>query len=103
MFTLQPKPSFWATAYITVPGEKKPAALEIEFKWLGKQGIKDYFEQLTGKDDLEALSEIVVGWGGVDAEFNRDTFAQLLDVYPQAAMAIFEAFRAEALEAKAKN
>lgn len=103
MFKLQPKPSFWAKCSISVAGEAKPAQIEIEFKYLGREGIKAFFESLEGKQDIEALGEIVTNWRGVDAEFSRDNLAQLLDNYPQAAMAIFEAFRTEALEAKAKN
>jgi hypothetical protein len=103
MFKLQNKPTFWAKAHINVPGEAKPAVLEVEFAWLGKQGIKDFFENLEGKKDDEALGEIVLNWRGVDADFTRENFTQLLENYPQAAMGIFEAFRAEALEAKAKN
>jgi hypothetical protein len=103
MFKLQNKPTFWATAQISVPGESKPAKLEIEFKWLGREGIKQFFEGLDGRKDDDALGEIVLNWRGVDAEYTRENFSALLDNYPQAAMAIFEAFRTEALEAKAKN
>lgn len=103
MFKLQPKPSFWAKCPVNIPGETKPAALEIEFRWLGKTGIKDFFENLEGKTDIEALSQIVLNWKGVDAEYSRENFESLLENYPQAAMAIFEGFRSEALEAKAKN
>jgi hypothetical protein len=103
MFKIQPKPSFWAKANITVPGEAKPGQIEVEFRWMGKEAIKHYFENLEGKKDDEALAEIVLNWRGIDADFTRENFTQLLENYPQAAMGIFEAFRAEALEAKAKN
>lgn len=104
MFKLQPKPTFWAKAQINIPGEERPSEIQVQFKHLGRQGLKDYFAGLEGSDDdAKALREIVVGWKGVDAEFSDETLAQLLDNYPSSAKAIFEAFSREALDARAKN
>jgi uncharacterized protein YdgA (DUF945 family) len=103
MFKLQPKPVFWAKVQINIAGELKPADISIEFKHLGREALKAFFEGLEGKTDAEALGEIITNWKGVDAEFDDDNFAALLDNYPSAAMSLFEAYRREALEAKAKN
>ena len=103
MFKLQPNPTFWASVGLPVPGAAKPVSVEIEFRWLGKAALKTFFESLEGHDDATLLAEIVVGWRGIDAEFSRDNLAALLDAYPAAAMAIFQAFQHESLDAKAKN
>lgn len=103
MFTLQAQPTFWATVRVSKPGSPKPEPLEMEFKWLGRDALKDYLTSLEGRDDDDALSEIVVGWKGVDAEFSKENFSRLLDAYPQSAVAIFSTFRAELLQAKEKN
>lgn len=103
MFKINPKPVFRATVPLSVPGSDKPAAISVDFKHLGKSALRDYFAGLEGKSDAEALGEIVTGWEGVDAPFSADALGQLLDNYPAAAGELFEAFRRELLEARAKN
>jgi len=103
MFKLQPKPTFWAKVAISIPGEAKPVPIDIEFKHLGRDGLKDFFEHLEGKTDIEALNDIVLDWKGVDATFCEESLNELLNNYPSAAMSLFDAYRREAMEAKAKN
>jgi hypothetical protein len=103
MLKLQPNPTFRAAAQISIPGEASPARVEVEFRHLGREALTTYFQGLEGRSDLDALADIVVGWSGVDAAFSREALAALLDAYPTAALALFEAFRRECLEAKAKN
>lgn len=103
MFKLQPKTTFWAKVPVSIPGETKPAIVEMEFKHLGREGLKSYFENLEGKKDAEALAEIIMNWRGVDAEFNPENLAELLENYPSASLSVFQTFRAESMEAKAKN
>ncbi|MBZ0106145.1 MAG: phage tail assembly chaperone [Sulfuricella denitrificans] len=103
MFKLTPKPTFWAKVEISIPGQTKPASIEVEFKHLGRDGFKAFFEGLEGKTDAEALGDVVVGWKGVEDEFNMENFELLLNNYPTAPMAFFETFRKESLEAKTKN
>lgn len=103
MFKLQPNPTFTARAEISVAGEAKPAQIEAEFKHLGREALRAYFEALDGKSDLDALAEILVGWKGVDEPYSVAALEVLLDNYPSAALGFFDAFRREALGAKAKN
>lgn len=103
MFKLQPKPSFWAKVPVSVPGQDKPAQIECEFKHLGREGLKAFFESLEGQTDIEALGQIVLDWKGVDAEFSLENFEALLNNFPSAAMSLFDVYRREAMEAKAKN
>ena len=103
MLRLTPNPTFRATAAISIPGEAQPARIEVEYRHLGREALADYFKRLEGRSDLDALAEIIAGWSGVDAPFSAAALADLLDAYPTAAMALFDAFRRECLEAKAKN
>lgn len=103
MFKLQPKPTFWARVPVSIPGESKPAQIEIEFKHLGRESLKSFFETLEGKTDSDAISEIVCNWRGIDADFNRDNLDELLNNYPSSAMSLFDTYRKEVMEAKAKN
>lgn len=102
MFKLQPNPTFVAPVAIPVPGA---AAQEINvtFAHKGKSEIKAYLDLATTREDIDSLSEIVLGWDGVDADFTRDNLAVLLDAYPGAAMALLTSWVNELGKAVAKN
>jgi hypothetical protein len=103
MFKLQPNPTFKTKVAISVAGEKRQPEIEVEFKYLSKERVKEYFDGLQGKTDAEALGEIIVGWSGVDEPYSITALELLIDNYPAAAADLFEAFRRELLEAKRKN
>lgn len=103
MFKLQPNPTFKASVALSVPGEPKQASIEVEFRHLSKSAMRAYFTTLADREDADALADIIVGWGGVDAAFDRDALAALIDNYPAAAGELFEAFRRETLESRRKN
>jgi hypothetical protein len=103
MFKIQNNPTFKTKAQISVPGQTRPAEIEVEFKYLTRKALKAYFDGISGKTDEEALGEIIVGWSGVDTDYSPEALAELLDNYPAAAGDLFEAFRREVLEAKRKN
>lgn len=103
MFKLQAEPTFWAKAPISVPGQAAPVPLDVEYRWLGREQLRAFLDTLAERSDIDLLGEIVVGWKGVDAPFSVDALARLIDQYPRAADAIFDTWRSELLEAKAKN
>lgn len=103
MFKIQPNPTFKTKVGISVPGQAKPAEIEVEFNYFTRKALRDYFDHISGKEDVEALGEIIVGWSGVDVPYSPEALAELLDNYPAAAGDLFEAFRREVLEAKRKN
>lgn len=103
MFKLTPNPTFTAKVPLSVPGQDKPANVDIEFKHLSRPKIKTYFEGLEGKTDTDALGEIIIGWKGIDEDYSPEALQELLDNYPAAAGELFEAFRKELMEARRKN
>lgn len=103
MFKIEPNPTFTAKVPLSIPGQTRPGTIDIEFRHLGKPQIKAFFEGLEGKTDTEALGEVIVGWKGVDMPYDATALELLLSNYPAAGGEIFEAFRKELLEAKAKN
>ena len=102
MFKIVPKTTFTAEVTLSVPGAA-PAAIAVEFRHLAKSALRDFFASIEGKTDAEALAAIVAGWSGVDTPYSPEALATLLDNYPAAAGELFEAFRAEVLEARRKN
>jgi hypothetical protein len=102
MFTLARKPTFIAVATVHVPGEG-PASIEVEFRHLEKTERLAYFEGLAEKTNLDALTGLIVGWKGVDTPYSHDALSLLLDDYPSAATALFDAYFKENAGAIAKN
>lgn len=102
-FKLQPNPTFKVKVAISVAGEKRSPEIEVEFKYLDKDEVKAFFDSLQGKEDVETLGEIVVGWSGVDTAFSAEALALLLKKYPAAGADLFNVFRRELLESKQKN
>lgn len=103
MFKLQPNPTFKARVPLSVAGADRCPTVEIEFKYLDKDALQTYYAALAGKSDADALSEIVVGWSGIDAAFSPEALEQLLTNYPAAAHDLFTAYRREVVESKVKN
>lgn len=102
MFKLQPDATFAATVDIPVAGQgTKP--LTLEFKYHDREALSHFINTLAGRKDDEILADIVLGWKGVDADFNAAALAQLLKAYPGAAGAIVRKFLEEASGARAKN
>jgi hypothetical protein len=111
-----PKPTFKATVHITVPGEAAPAAIELEFRHLGRQALRAWVERGRAPNpdgslptDVQWLGEVVAGWAGpVDeagapAPFTTDAFAALLDAYAAAAREIYDGYVQALSEGRAKN
>ncbi len=102
MFKIQPNPTFKTAVAIPVAGGK-PASIEVEFKYLTRDQVAEFFQSLEGRKDHEALAEVVVGWSGVDVPYSTDALATLLNNYLPAGRALFDAFIAGLAQAKEKN
>lgn len=106
MFALQPKPTFKAEVVIATPGGGE-GKIKFEFVHKGRKALKAFFASLgegeTAREDAEALLDLVAGWEGVDEKFSPEALGTLLDNYPSAAKAIFEAYNAGLFEGRAKN
>ena len=104
MFKIQPNPTFTAKVGISVPGTAKPAEIEVEFKFLKRSAVKEFWDTLTGdRKDAEALAEVIVGWKGVDQPYSPAALETLLDNYPAAARDLFNAFSNELMASRQKN
>lgn len=102
MLKISPSPTFTAPVRIHVPGGED-VSVQFVFAHKGRAALQEYMDRARSVPDLDALSEIVTGWSGVDAEFSRDNLGALLDSYPSAAVAILEGYITEIGRAAAKN
>lgn len=100
---LQPNPTFDCQVSISVPGQEQKEAIGVTFRHLSRTGLREYLEGLASKTDAEGLASIVVGWTGIDEPFSKEALGRLLDNYPASSGEIFETYRRELLEARAKN
>lgn len=107
MFKIIPNPTFPADVEISTP--VGTATLKLEFKHIGKEGLKKLHGIAETKADIETLVEFVVGWSEVfDADgnpvaFSADTLAKLIDSYPAAPYEIYRAYLKAASGVRTKN
>lgn len=106
MFKLNPNPTFKASVIIPTT-DTKDASIMFEFKHKGRKALKEFVDSLNAGDvtreDEDALGELIVGWSGVDEKYSPEALATLLDAYPGASRAIFEAYNIALLEGRTKN
>ena len=115
MLKLNPKPTFDADVKITVPGQSEAGTMKLTFKYMPKKALFEFFEAHRAKydDDGEVvkeasadevmLADIIVGWKGMDAEYNQGNLKIFLDNYPAAAGEIIVAYNKFVLESRVKN
>lgn len=103
MFKLKADPTFWAKVGISVAGKEAPEEIEVEYKYLRRSELKDFFAGVVGKKDVDALSEIIVNWKIPEVEYTRDNLEMLLEERAAAAQDLINKFRRELLESKQKN
>jgi hypothetical protein len=105
MFVLNPKPTFKHA--VTIPTPVGDATLTLEFKHKGRKALDAFIESLKSDDAqrpvYEIIPEIVVGWEGIDTPFSAEALDALLDNYPTASNAIFNAYASALVEGVQKN
>jgi len=102
MFKLTPNPTFWRTVKITA-ADGSTAEIELEYKHRTKAQWIEFASNAAGKTDDQVISELVVGWAGVDAEFSAEHLHELLQNYHTAAEEIAEDYKAALTESRRKN
>lgn len=104
MFKILPEPTFEAIVEVPVPG-KDPASLCLTFKHKSRKEVVEFFEKAGNADIIDAkiLSEIIVGWKDVDAEFSVDNLQLVIDNYHAVVPAIFKTFGEQLAEGRRKN
>jgi hypothetical protein len=96
-FRIDPSPTFFAPARITVPGATEPGVISCEWRHKTRKEFKCWLESLANKTDADALEEVIVGWDVVDSKgapvpFCREALESLLDRYFPAGGELFDAY-----------
>lgn len=105
MLKLKPDPTFTTAVKIPAPGGD--IAIKVEFKHMTRDAytkfVKDEAETKSARSDEDAIMDIACGWSGVDAEFSRESIAELCQQYHAAPRAIVETFIRELTQYKLGN
>ncbi|MEI7682665.1 MAG: phage tail assembly chaperone [Betaproteobacteria bacterium] len=102
MFNFTLDPTFKTKFRLQLPGGKS-VPVTVEFKYFNRDQVRDYFDNLSGKNDPESLAEIIVGWDGLGEAYSLDSITELCKRLPSAATQFFDAWRGELFEARRKN
>lgn len=105
MFSVNASPTFKATVKFGTPDGE--ASFKVIFKHKGRKALAEFVQSLTAEDagrtDFEALTEIIVAWEDVKEPYSKDALEQMLDNYPTAAKAFFDAYFPALTEGARKN
>jgi hypothetical protein len=106
MFSITPNPTF--EAEITLPTLNGEAKFKLVYKHKGRKALKAFTDSLSTpdgeeRDMTEALLEVVEGWSGITEKFSKETFALMVDNYPQAGPAMLETYYKSLYAGQVKN
>lgn len=91
--SLTPAPTFVADALIKVPGQDEPVRVSVTWKHKGKADLVAWLDAAKDRDDVEALMEVMAGWGEeIDAPFSAESLATVLDQYQTSALDFTRAY-----------
>lgn len=100
-------PTFWWPIEITVPGQEKPAKIEVEFVYKTRTEFEAFQKKIREAEqpltDEELCGEVIRGWRGVEEEFSTSNLAKLLDAYPAAGKEVAQQYHAALLESRRGN
>ena len=95
-------PTFSADVPIPVAGGD-PVLVKIEFRHRTKAALKEWVESNSTRSDLDGFLDMVVGWPGLEDEFNRANVEVLLENYGGASLAVFKVYLDQLIQGRLGN
>lgn len=102
MLKIAAEPHFWAAVDIPVPGQAKPAVIQMKFRHMVLDEAAKWAASANDKG-FGILHDVVMDWKGCDEPFTPDALDELVQNYGGAGVNIIRAYRDELLGARAKN
>lgn len=94
-------PKFRAKVAIPLAGGD-PVEVEFQFKHKTKTALNEFISSREGKSDTDTIFEITAGWE-LEDEFNKENVNTLLENYAGSAVAIYQTYIEELVQARVKN
>lgn len=98
---LMANPTFKAKVGIPVAGGD-PVPVEFTFRHRTKKDLAEWMASRADKTDLDSFMDMVEGWD-IEEPFDRARAELLLENYAGAALATYQVYLDELLQAKLKN
>lgn len=104
MLNRNPKPDFPVEVDIVLPsGETEKLKAECHYKKTSEYRALFQAEANEKLDDPTILARLYKSWDASEFPCTRDGIADLIEEYPSAAPALFNAYRAALFEGRRKN
>lgn len=75
MFKIAANKTFEAIAKVHIPGQERPAEINLTFKYLNKKEFEAWTTKHHNRRTAQALNEIIVDWDVVDPDNNKVTYS----------------------------
>lgn len=104
MLKITADPTFKAKVRIPTAGGAVHT-IEVEFRHKTADEFREFMSgpAAASRSDVDTVLEIVVGWSGVDAPFNRESLEALFQNHIAAPREIGKVYAEELLQAREKN
>lgn len=96
---IQRQPEFWTDVTFLAPGGEPAGTARM--KWRATTRT-EYYELLKLPAD-EIISKVLLGWDGIEDEFNPVNVARLIDELPSSARDMLDSFTRGLFAAERKN
>lgn len=96
------EPTFRAKVGIPRAGAE-PVEVEFEFRHRTKSELDEFIKSRDGKSDIDSFLDMVIGWPGIEEEFNRANAEILLENRIGVALATYRTYVEELIGNRVKN
>lgn len=102
MLKIKANPTFQAKVQIPTYDDGMEE-ISVEFKYMTVKELSKYISELPEKTDVQIMTDIIVGWSGVDGDFNKENVEKILDTFHGFSRAVWAAFLETLTQVRAKN
>ena len=99
MLKIQRQPEFWSEVEFLAPGGEVAGVARMKWKAVTRS---EYYDMLKLPAD-EVIKKVLVGWDGIEDEFNTTNVARLIDELPSSARDMLDSFTRALFAAERKN
>jgi hypothetical protein len=88
MIKIAQQPEFWTDVTFYAPGGNEVGSARTKWRAVSRSGYNDLMKLPAD----EIIRSTLVGWEGIEDEFNVENVNRLIDLIPSAARSLLDAF-----------